>query len=429
MAKIRKLDIPEGWVETTVGQLGKVKGGKRLPLGYTFADSLTKFPYLRVCDFENGSIDVNNLEYLPEKTQKLISNYIISRDDIYISIAGTIGIVGIIPSELDGANLTENAAKITNISRGFNQQFLMYFLNSHFVQEQIRSLMGITTQPKLALERIRQIKVIAPKYKEQQKIAEILSTCDEASDKIGVRIEKLKHIKQGLMQDLFRFGVDENGNPRTEKTHKLIEWKVRKSIQVLYMKGRIGWQGLKKDEFLEAGNYLVTGIHFNEKNRVSWEKCFRISDRRYRQAPEIQLRLKDVLITKDGTIGKVALIDYLPGNASLNSHLLVLRPLTNDIMPEFIYYQLFTTRFMRYIENIKTGSTLAGLTQKNFGNFELIIPSLKEQEQIVTMLASADEAIEKEIAYKNKLLAIKRGLMEDLLSGKVRVNHLIEKCS
>src|ERR1700730_12614471 len=89
-----------------------------------------------------------------------------------------------------------------------------------------------------------------------------------------------------------------------------------------YVKGRIGWQNLRSDEFTDDGPYLVTGMHIRD-GTVNWDDCYHITEERYTIAPEIQLKEWDVLITKDGSIGKLAYIDSLPGKASLNSHLLV----------------------------------------------------------------------------------------------------------
>jgi type I restriction enzyme S subunit len=154
-------ELPEGWVWASVEQLGAVKGGKRLPAGHSYAEGPTPFPYIRVTDFKDLGIRTSELLYLSKETQREISRYTISEDDVYISIAGTIGLVGQVPSQLSGANLTENAAKITDFYHT-NQKYLIYWLSSpdgivHIAQSTIA-----TTQAKLALFRIEQIPVPLP---------------------------------------------------------------------------------------------------------------------------------------------------------------------------------------------------------------------------------------------------------------------------
>jgi type I restriction enzyme S subunit len=193
--------IPRGWEVARISEIGDVKGGKRLPKGHQLVDFKTPYPYIRVVDFMNMAVNVNNLKFLLPETQKIIKQYIISAKDVYISIAGTVGIAGIIPQELDSANLTENAAKLCNL-RNVNKKFLAYILNSFVGQHQIAFNVGKATQPKLALFRIEQIKLPLPSLPEQQKISEILSTVDKKLELLGEKREKFERIKKGLMNDL-----------------------------------------------------------------------------------------------------------------------------------------------------------------------------------------------------------------------------------
>lgn len=110
-----------------------IKGGKRIPKRKKLLETKTNYPYIRVTDFNDfGSIDLNNIQYITEDIYNEIKNYIISKDDIYISIAGTIGKTGIIPNELDGANLTENAAKFVFDNSKYDK-FFYYILQILFL--------------------------------------------------------------------------------------------------------------------------------------------------------------------------------------------------------------------------------------------------------------------------------------------------------
>jgi len=107
-------EIPENWKVVRLGdkKFFEIKGAKRLPKGHRFADYKTSYPYIRVGDLKNNTVDTSNLKYLTREDYKILKNYFIKKEDVYISIAGTIGLVGLIPNELDGAILTENTAKI-----------------------------------------------------------------------------------------------------------------------------------------------------------------------------------------------------------------------------------------------------------------------------------------------------------------------------
>ena len=115
----------------TIGEIAKVKGGKRLPKGYVVQDEPTDHPYLRVVDFDENGLNPRNVKFIPNEVHEKIRRYTISDKDIFVSIAGTIGRVGIVPGSFSGANLTENAAKITDIHESVCGPFLLYFLRGY----------------------------------------------------------------------------------------------------------------------------------------------------------------------------------------------------------------------------------------------------------------------------------------------------------
>lgn len=197
----KEIEIPESWKLIQVGDVAKIKGGKRLPKGKKFSKTKTLHPYIRVTDFKNGNIDLSNIEYLTDEVYSKISNYIISSKDVYISIAGTIGLVGLIPPQLDGANLTENAAKLCNL-KDITKDYLAILLQSEYPQRQIISYLAQTSQPKLALFRIAKLKLSLPTIKEQEKITTIILNVDSIISEILSKKSYLENIKKGLMQKL-----------------------------------------------------------------------------------------------------------------------------------------------------------------------------------------------------------------------------------
>jgi len=199
-------ELPEGWVWVNIGQVSFVKGGKRLLKGHTYAETYTKFPYIRVTDFENMTINPSGIRYLHPEAQHVISRYTISKDDVYISIAGSIGKIGVIPEYLDGANLTENAAKISNIS-GIDNRLLSYFLNSDFAQNQITQLIVSSNQPKLALFRIKSINVPVPPCNEQSIITQMvehhLSVAYEIDSELNQSLNCAERLRQSILKRAF----------------------------------------------------------------------------------------------------------------------------------------------------------------------------------------------------------------------------------
>jgi type I restriction enzyme S subunit len=184
---------------------------------------------------------------------------------------------------------------------------------------------------------------------------------------------------------------------------------------LFYVKGRIGWRGLRRADFTEDGPYLITGMHIRD-GQVNWDECFHIPERKFLESPEIIVQPGDMVVTKDGTIGKIAYIDSLPGPASLNSHLFLVRPKVNHIYARYAYHVLNSRLFMDFIEQQRTGSTLSGLPENLFVRFKMSYPDIDEQRAIVAILDTVDNLIRQTDALIVKLNGIKAGQLHDLLT-------------
>ena len=208
--------IPADWEVVKLGGVAEVKGGKRLPKGSSYADRNTGLPYIRVVDFHDRTVDTDAIQYLSPEIHKVISNYTISSKDVYISIAGTIGLVGTVPTRFDGANLTENAAKIAiHDCEQLSQTFLVAFLDSSAGQSQIAIRVTMLGQPKLALERIKTIELPLPPLPEQQAIAATLDGVDATLEKTYRERDGLGLLKESTADALL------TGRVRVGKLGKL----------------------------------------------------------------------------------------------------------------------------------------------------------------------------------------------------------------
>jgi len=199
-------------------------------------------------------------------------------------------------------------------------------------------------------------------------------------------------------------------------------WNLLKLKYFSYLKGRIGWQGLTADEFIDEGPYLITGTDF-ENGRIQFDRSYHISEARYAQAPEIQLQIGDLLVTKDGTVGKMAYVDELPDKASLNSHLLLIRPLEGKYHNRFLFWLMSSSVFTGYTEYSQDGTIMASLSQEKIGNFLAYFPGLEEQcaiadfldaqcTKIDSVIADIEKQIETLQKYKKSLIteAVTKGL-------------------
>jgi type I restriction enzyme S subunit len=183
-----------------IGSIAIIRGGKRLPKGTTFSEIPTKHPYIRVVDFLDLSVKENDLKYISEEVHKQIRNYIITDEDVYVSIAGTTGIVGMIPSHLSGANLTENAARLVfKNKKSFYKKFVLHYLASPLGQQSLQKQTMTTTQPKLAITRLAQINLPKPNYDMQIQIAKSLDEFHHSLDLLNEHIVHSKKLKAALL--------------------------------------------------------------------------------------------------------------------------------------------------------------------------------------------------------------------------------------
>ena len=197
----------EGWVQRSLGDIAQVKGGKRVPKGYKLLTEQTDHPYLRVTEFtDKGTIDTSDLRYVSAAVYREIKRYVIYSTDLYISIAGTIGKTGIIPEELDGANLTENACRLV-FNPNINNRYVYYFTVTPDFIAQAGLNTRTAAQPKLALSRLATIKLGIPALAEQMRLVAEFDALREETQRLESlyqrKLAALDALKQSLLHQAF----------------------------------------------------------------------------------------------------------------------------------------------------------------------------------------------------------------------------------
>lgn len=399
--------IPEDWEVKELSSISAIKSGKRLPKGSLVTSSKTSYPYIRVIDMNMGYLNLSNIMYVPENVQPMISKYIISKNDIYISVAGTLGLVGKIPEELDGANLTENANRITEIQ--CNRDYLMYYMMSPLIQNVIEAERTIGAQPKLALQRIRDFYIVLPRdNREQTAIAAALSDVDSLISALTKKIEKKKAIKQGLMQQLL------TGKKRLSGFND--KWKSMLLGDIAEVKDGTH----QTPQYVKSGGKPfysvenVTADDFKNVKHISLEEHKALTS-------NYRIEKGDVLMTRIGSIGCCKYVDW-DVDASFYVSLALLK-----------INEKYDSKFISYLSNIKSfkeevmlNSLVFAIPQKiNLGNISLIkvyIPTSKaEQTAIANILSDCDSEIAALEEKRDKYKEIKQGMMQQLLTGKIRL--------
>ena len=299
-----------------------------------------------------------------------------------------------------------------SVLRGDSTGYFAKLFESNIVQEQVRGRSNATIN-QITKKDFQSIQVTVPKKPEQEEIARTLSQFDTYIDDLAELIEKKKSIRDGALEDLI--------TKKTRLDGYAGDWTPVTFNQVITPKARIGWQGLKKHEYLRSGySYLIGGTDFSN-GTVSLDNISYVTKERYDMDTNIQVSENDVLVTKDGTIGKIAIVPELNKPATLNSGVFVFR--TNSrLVPAFLFRVLQSSVFREFIDTLSAGSTIKHLYQKDLKKFEFEIPvDTKEQEAISAVLTAMDEEIRDLETEREKMIQIREGAMNDLLTGRVRL--------
>ena len=421
--------IPEDWEVKTLGKLACINGriGFR---GYTVKDLVRKGEGAIAIGGKHISknfLDLSDAEYISWKKYYESPEIMVKQGDIVLAQRGTLGKSALIKSDIGPATINPSLVLINKIK--CNNLYLIYNMQSSSVTDYILQINSQTSIPMISQKQIEGIKIaIAKLDSEQTAIATALSDVDSLISALTKKIEKKKAIKQGLKQQLL---TGKKRLPGYEKNRESVQtewgtipkdWKTLSIGKCCSIKARIGWQGLKKSEYQSSGEYvLVTGTDFLN-GRIDWKSCVYVSKKRYEQDSNIQIVKHDILITKDGTIGKVAFLDDVPCLGTLNSGIFVVRSHSEELDQSYLSKIFKSFIFDAFLESLVAGSTINHLYQKDFVHFNFPVPpTISEQTAIANILSDCDSEIAALEEKRDKYKEIKQGMMQQLLTGKIRL--------
>ena len=396
--------IPKGWREFSLGELGEVKMCKRVMKYQTLASG--EIPFYKIGTF-GGTPDAYISRDLFTDFRSRFSYP--KKGDILLSAAGTIGRTVVFDGE-DSYFQDSNIVWIDNKEDKVLNSLLYY---CYKVMKFHTENGGIVVR--LYNENLRNTTFCAPESLEEQKrIAEALTAVDDMIGALDEAIAKKRQIKEGLMQQLL------TGKTRLPEFSS--EWLPKNLGKSALIKARIGWQGLTTKEYLDSGSYyLITGTDFKD-GRIDWKNCHYVTRDRFEQDPYIKIQKHDVLVSKDGTIGKVAYLDNIPGPGTLNSGVFVIRSKDKQISQRYLAKVFVSKYFDDFIDSIVAGSTIVHLYQKDIVKFDFMVPSsIEEQEQVCDFLEGVDKEIICLESKREKYAYLKQGMMQELLTGKTRL--------
>lgn len=354
-----------------------------------------------------GTIETRDIKYAPPEAYPSIKNYRIFKEDIFISVAGSLGVVGKIPPELDGANLTENANRISEIK--CNRDYLLHYLMSSRIQSEIKSNQTIGAQPKLALSRIRNFRIPIPKkLEEQHAIATAINDMNSLLERLNTLITKKRSIKHAAMQQLL------SGKIRLPEQND--RWKIQRlgdlatmtsggtppSGNPEYYGGNIPWVSIsdmtKGGKFISKTNRNLTTLGLKNSSAKIFPKNTVLYS--------IYASLGECSITNIPTSTSQAILGIKTGKS---------------LLPGFLYHYL--NYIKPTIASLGQQGTQNNLNKNMVQDFLIPTPSLEEQEKISKIIDEMDLEIKALDQFEIKNSNLKHILTQELLTGRIRLTQ------
>ena len=369
--------------------------------------------------FINGNNIKGNELYIPIDNKKISeSEYrkykqYINETSILISINGTIGNVGYYSGEK--VLLGKSIAYINPIE-SLNRKFLFYILSSNQIQSYFNKELTGSTIKNLSLKTIRSTLISLPPLREQQKIASILSTVDEQIDDTVQLIEKTKVLKKGLMQQLLTNGIGHTEFKQTELGEIPVAWRIYPLKEIgTFSKGK----GIAKKDLSVNGHPCILYGQLYTKYKERIDKIISFTEVEIKN-PIVGMK-NDLLIPSSGeTAIDIATASSLNvDNIYIGGDINLFRPHLK-VDSNYLSYQINSVR-KRELAKLAQGSSVYHLYASSLEDFKVAIPSLEEQQKIASILSTVDEQIETYEQQRQIYEGLKKGLMQQLLTGKVRV--------
>lgn len=411
------MNVPDGWVWNKLGTICKIKKGvqfNRIELS-----DAGMYPCINGGITPSGYSDLWNTE----------------AETITISEGGnSCGFVNYLTSKFWSGG---HCYSLMDLKKGVDKGFLYQALKGR--ESLIMDLRVGSGLPNIQQKAVKEFKLLVPESDaEQRQIAHILAKVDEAISQTQQLIAKYRRLKAGLMQDLLTKGIDEKGNVRNEETHAFIEkdgfnypmeWElttVEKTTELIQQ----GWSPNCDSDPAPTNEWGVL-----KTTAVTWDGYDGNENKRVptNLVPKRQYEVKngDVLVTRAGPNSRVGVVSYVEHTRS--------KVIFSDKIYKVVPKKILLNRYLslalsseftqRHLSNLKTGmaESQTNISQKIILALNILLPSTEEQEQIISTLDIADSSIKRISASIAKLQSLKTGLMQDLLSGKVRVEQLIRE--
>ncbi|PFG53092.1 type I restriction enzyme S subunit [Marinobacter sp. LV10R520-4] len=422
--------VPDGWNECSLKDVSTIvtKGTTPTTYGSGYVHSGIKF--IRVENIlKSGFIDESDLKFIDAKTHESLKRSQLHLGDLLVSIAGAIGRSAVVNAQNLPANTNQAVGIVRLRINEILPNFARYSIESPVVAKQISDSQAGNAQVNLNLEQLGGLRLYRPPLPEQQKITTILSSVDDVIEKTRAQIDKLKDLKTGMMQELLTKGIGSGGVPHTEFKDSPV--------------GRIpvGWDIVPLEKFsLQEKNSFVNGpfgsdllsseltdsgvpvIYVRDLKRSQYKRVSTVCVTEEKADSLIACNVVkgDVVIAKVGDPPCGSGVYDDDKRSIVTQDVIRIRPKTS-VYSNYLSYMLNSPMGKKQIQKIEITGTRRRVSLTEFKKLLFPMPSHEEQVVIGTSIRSIDVQIENIERKKYLLLETKKALLQDLLTGKVRV--------
>lgn len=398
---------------------------------------LSGIPFPGIGDIdENGDVDFTSCRMVPARiADEHARRYIVEDGDIGFGRVASIGKVIKLKKQSYRYAISPTMAVLKPYA--IDSSYMVHFLQSQYIKYQIDRLLTGSTRSSLGIELLRKIMVPVPEPKEQKAIATVLDTVDEAIQSTQAMLDKQDKIKQGLLHDLLTRGVDERGHlrPAPKTAPDLYQqteiglipkgWEVKEipAAAIEIIDGDRGSNYPSQNDFLKDGYCVFLNTSNVTKHGFNFDAVDFILKGKDQKLRKGKLERFDIVITTRGTVGNIAFFDEtVPfDNVRINSGMIILRNNEKGLNTRFLYYSYKDYLFSKEYQKVVSGSAQPQLPIRDMQKFNVLKPSEHEQEKIISLIEAHNLSHNTCANDLQKLMCLKSGLMQDLLTGRRRV--------
>lgn len=427
--------LPEEWDSAPLREL--VDPNRRITYGIVqpgeWQEPGKGVPLIRGQDYSSGEVAVENLRYVHENIASKYTRSTVKAGDILLSIVGYVGLCAIVPKSAEGANITQTTARVSP-SGNIHSGYLAHYFRSPDFKEEVKKYTKGSAQPGLNLDDVEKMVVRKPQaLGEQITIARILDTLDTQIQKTEALIAKLEKVKEGLLHDLLTRGIDDNGRlrPSPEQAPELYKESPLGLIPREWSTSSVGQEfEIQLGKMLDAERNSGEVKPYLGNKSVQWGviKIGEVGQVRLTGSDLIKFRLVpgDLLVCEGGEVGRAALWEGQMDECYYQKALHRLRP-KNNLLPKFMLQVLFLWGKRKTLSDYASQTSIAHLPKEKLEIVPVPVPGKHEQESICSALQTHESILEAEVKALSEMHKIKSGLMDDLLTGRVRVTPLLDQ--